>query len=210
MRILFIFLFINFSLKSYSNDSLTFSRLGIGLKQGIGYNFLYYDYSPTSQLSGTISLLNPSVYMEYRFNKHLSISPEVQYFSKGFSESNNNATANYSLNFIGVNVNGKFRMGDDEEKNFLYLFGGPSIGYYLNGKITGNGINNYLEIQKDKINTVTISTALGMGYSRKFKSLEYSADIKAHMNNMPINKFGNIDIMLNQFSFNIGVLYYIN
>ena len=78
------------------------------------------------------------------------------------------------------------------------------MAMYLN-----NQNSAYLDIKKDNMNPLTLSTIVGMGYSHKWDRLECSIDLRGSINNMKVNKTGNYDILLNQFSVNIGVMYFL-
>jgi hypothetical protein len=202
-------LFITFNLMASDSTSSAYSKYGVGIRQGIGYNFLHYNYTPPTEVSNTISFINPAVFFEYRFTKMISGVSEIQYISKGFEESKNNVTLKNTTNFIGLNLLGKLRMGDDNDHNFFNILAGPSLGYFLNGNVSNNQNSAYLDIKKDNMNPLTLSTMVGMGYSHKWDRLECSIDLRGSINNMKVNKTGNYDILLNQFSFNIGVMYFL-
>lgn len=211
MKSIFITLLLLVATNLLANDSTAsaYSKYGVGLRQGIGYNFLHYNYTPPTAVSNTISLLNPALFFEYRFTKMISGVSEIQYISKGFEESKNNVTLKNTTNFIGLNLLGKLRMGDDNDHDFFNVFAGPSLGYFLDGNVSNNQSSSYLDIKKDNMNSLTLSTIVGMGYSHKWSRLECSIDLRGSINNMKVNKTGNYDILLNQFSVNIGVMYFL-
>jgi len=202
----FLILFSWLSIDSFSQNSFTYKKIGIGLRQGIGYNSLDYSGSVTSDPSGKASWVNPAFIIEYRTNRHFSIQPEFQYYGAGFSESVKDTTLTSTINFAGFNLLAKIRMNDDEDKHTVYTIAGPSLGYFLNGIVQSNVSKNELKIDRTKMSPIALAAIFGMGYSYRLGHFDFHTDIRANMGINSVNKAGSNKLRLNQFSFNIGSL----
>lgn len=205
---LFLTLFTWLTFDSFSQDSFSFKKIGIGIRQGIGYNFLDYSGASISDPSGKASWMNPAIILEYRPHRYLCIQSEFQYYSAGFTESIRDTTLTSTLNFIGFNLLAKLRMNDDDDKHTLYALAGPSFGYFLNGNVRSSVSKGEVSIDRTKLTSIALSGIVGMGYSYRTGQFDFHSDIRANMGINSINKFGSNKLRLNQFSLNIGMLYF--
>ena len=75
-------------------------------------------------------------FLTFSFNDKFAIQPEVFYSMKGYKEKKTESGAtrklNVSLNYLEIPILGVFSVQEN-----IKLFAGPSMGFYLNGKIKG-------------------------------------------------------------------------
>lgn len=102
--------------------------------------------------------LDLAVIADFPLGDVISFAPELHWLQKGYKFEDISTTGTATLNYLELPLLIKFKFG--EEAKFS-VFGGPSIGYLLGGKVFINDVEQ--EDFFDFINRLELAAQLGAG-----------------------------------------------
>jgi len=151
--------------------------LTYGVKGGVSFNHFLGDI-PINLDSKIYTGFTAGIFVNYKVSDKFSIQPEILYSVKGsnFEEFDYSFEDLQILNFnldlyiktdwIEIPILGMYHINED-----LTLFGGPFIGFYLNGKVVAKpsvaifGVDLEYDIKSDNLRLPDYGIVLGAAYN---------------------------------------------
>ncbi len=156
-------------------------RLGLGLAtQSVGGLFR----NTSNLMPGPIA----GWHFEGRVHRQVSIMPEILYMTKGFTYRNPALATRTRASFNYAEVPILFKIYT-EGQDGLYLLGGPSLGYFINGRFQqwqdGRQIIDGRYQVGNNIRRLQFSGLVGMG----FQGPRWAFDVRAQTSLTPFDRF---------------------
>ncbi len=176
------------------------TTFGLGARFGVGLGTASTSNTTGITLSTLTTFTNAAVIAELGLSKLFAIQPELQFLSKGVSQTFIGRSADATFNYLGLNVLPKVRFGNETIEGFVMA--GPSANLKLSANLSTAGQS--IEITDGA--SFDFSAIFGLGAAYKFTGNDkIFIDVRNNLGLLKANTTGT-DVTLNQLAFNLGYI----